>query len=165
MTGCGAFLSILGWPTMPPGDDADYERALRDVVADLSRQLGVVREQLRGDVTEAIARQREDHHRAIMGIQSRLVQGELREDADRKERKERQHELDQRLDRQDGIVEQQNRILERQNGVLSEHTATLSTQNAALDDISRRAKWRTLLELATFVAVVVIVATLFYVFR
>lgn len=129
---------------MPPDEDDGYRKAIIDVVATLSKQLGEVEAKLTLQVTQAIAAQRSDTNRSILGVQQRQIEAERREAADRQERKERQGQLDARLDKQD---------------------QTLENQNKALEAINQRAKWRGIIEVLSFVLVVVVLATLLYVFR
>jgi gas vesicle protein len=77
-------------------DDNRLEKAMLDTVRELAEKLGTIRTEVRNDVTQEIARFREDVHRAIMAIQSRLVQMEDAQQRDVKERVTRQQQMDRR---------------------------------------------------------------------
>lgn len=84
---------------MPASDDDErYARMLINTVADLSRQLGTVRAEIKEDAAQLLRTYREDNHRAIMGIYVRLVSIEDTFETERSTRIDRQKLLDGRLD-------------------------------------------------------------------
>ena len=79
-----------------PGDlDSDkLERAMVGALRDVTMQLGAVREQIKEDVAQQLRSYREDSHRAIMAIYTRIVSLEDTIETDRGARIARQKQLD-----------------------------------------------------------------------
>lgn len=68
---------------MPNDEDDRYYKTLLSAVQDMSATLGSVREQVNSDLAAYLARYREDAHRSIMAMASRVtsIEQALREDA------------------------------------------------------------------------------------
>jgi len=81
---------------LTPEDDS-YARAQLEAIRGLAEKLGRVVEEVREDTTKQLARYREDIHRAILGVQRRLVELEERMEGDAKARGARQQILDKAL--------------------------------------------------------------------
>lgn len=79
-------------PSTPDGDK--LERAMVDALRDVTLQLGAVREQIKEDVAQQLRSYREDSHRAIMAIYTRIVSLEDTIETDRGARIARQKQLD-----------------------------------------------------------------------
>lgn len=78
-------------------DDDRYIKTLIAAVSDMSQQLGSIREQVKEDMAQSLVRYREDVHRTVMGIHTRLIiQEKLLED-DHGVRAARQKDLDCQL--------------------------------------------------------------------
>ena len=82
-----------------PGDlDGDkLERAMVGALRDVTMQLGAVREQIKEDVAQQLRSYREDSHRAIMAIYTRLVSIEDTIETDRGSRVARQKQHDAQI--------------------------------------------------------------------
>ena len=79
---------------MPPDDTT---RMLFEAVQDLTKQLGTIQRDIKEDVAQLLRSHREDNHRAIMGIYTRLVSIEDTIELDRSSRIARQRQLDGEL--------------------------------------------------------------------
>jgi hypothetical protein len=73
-----------------------YESVLA-VIRDLSVQLGTMREQVRQDLADYLARYREDAYRATMALATRVTRIELQMEDDAALRRTRQRHLDRLL--------------------------------------------------------------------
>jgi hypothetical protein len=83
---------------MPSDLDSDkLERAMVGALRDVTEKLGAIREQVREEVAQQLVRYREDVHRTIMGIHTRLLLHEKAIEDDHKERAARQQDLDGQL--------------------------------------------------------------------
>lgn len=67
------------------------------VIRDLSAQFGRIREEVRQDLIDYLARYREDAHRATMALATRVTRIELQMEDDAQERRTRQRRLDRML--------------------------------------------------------------------
>lgn len=96
---------------MAPSDlDGDkLERAMVGALRDVTMQLGTVREQIKEDVAQQLRSYREDSHRAIMGIYTRLVSIEDTIETERGSRVARQRQLDSQI----GVIQANQRFLVR----------------------------------------------------
>lgn len=74
-----------------------FYQGVLSVVQDLSVQLGSVREQVRLDLADYLARYREDAYRATMALATRVTRIELQLEDDAKARTGRQRRLDKML--------------------------------------------------------------------
>lgn len=73
-----------------------YESILA-VIRDLSVELGTIREQVRQDLADYLARYREDAYRATMALATRVTRIELQMEDDAANRRTRQRHLDRLL--------------------------------------------------------------------
>jgi hypothetical protein len=84
-------------PTHPTDEDDRYYKALISTVQDMSQTLGTVREQMSRDLADYLARYREDVHRSITVLHTRVKDVEDLLIRDTKARTERQALLDAAL--------------------------------------------------------------------
>lgn len=99
---------------MPPDEEYkggidEVDRMMLNSIKELSVRLGKTVAEVSQDTTQQLARYRDDVHRSIMGIHTRMVRFEERLDDDGQARKTRQGELDTVLD----DIRQDQRIIRR----------------------------------------------------
>lgn len=132
-------------------DEDGYTREVIRTVAEMMRLL----EQTRQDIT-----------RATLPLFPRITGIERRLDEEAKDRPARQKELDERLNRQDKVLEKaidgQNVKLDKialrldaQDTALGKQDTTLEAQDTVLKDISKWQRWRTLAELVVILIVII----------
>lgn len=80
-----------------PADDESLYRSVLDATNHLAQELGKVSARVAEETALALVRYREDVHRSIMGLHTRILIIEKHLDDDRAARIKRQEELDQHL--------------------------------------------------------------------
>lgn len=78
---------------MPP-EDGGIQQAMLDAVRDLSTQLGTVRAEIKEDTVELIAAFREDVNKSILSLAKRILNLEIAQEDDRRDRVTRQQAHD-----------------------------------------------------------------------